>query len=283
MGDLDGLQGREYGPVALAVAPDRVHAFAAATGDDPARWERHAPPLFANAALFTAAPRFLADPEVAPFTRSLIHSTQEYTWMRPLPVGETIAVTGRVEAVRARGALHFVTFSVAAGSDSAPWVTGSALFLLSADAAAAAPDEPEPAVALRPPVDGPATTGALPVDGAPLPEYRCGASRSDLVRYAAATGDWNPIHWDHESARGAGLPGTIVHGLLMAAWMANAVSRLTTGPDPLRALEVRFRNPLRPGVPAVVTGSAGAEPGWFDLALSASAEKLVTGRIRVTP
>lgn len=282
MGDLELLQGRTFGPAALTASPDRVAAFAAATGADPERWTALAPPLFANAALFTAAPGFLYDPAVVPFTRSLIHSTQEYSWSRALRIGETVMVSGTVESVRARGPLYFVEFMLAAVGESGPWLTGTSQFLMSEAAAASAVDEAEPAVALRPPFDSPAVCGEMPAAGEPLPPYRCGASRADLVRYAGASGDWNPIHWDHDSARSAGLPGTIVHGLLMAAWMANAVCRFTTSPDPLRALEVRFRNPLRPSAGAVVTGSVTSD-GSCDVALSAGEARLVTGRIRVTP
>jgi acyl dehydratase len=107
-----------------------------------------------------------------------------------------------------------------------------------------------------------------------------------LVRYAGACGDWNPIHWDHDSARAAGLSGTIVHGLLMAAWMANSVCRLVLGDDPLREARVRFRNPLRPGVAAVVTGEVATDDGHspvIDLALESGGDRLASGRIRVTP
>jgi len=282
MGELELLQGRTFGPASLVASPDRVAAFAAAIGADPERWSSFAPPLFANAGLFTAAPLFLYDPAVVSFTRSLIHSTQEFAWSRALRVGETVTVSGKVESVRARGALYFVNFTFGAVGESGPWMAGTSLFLMSDAAAAAAEDVAEPAVALRPPLDPPAASGGFPAAGDPLLPYRCGASRADLVRYAAASGDWNPIHWDHDSARAAGLSGTIVHGLLMAAWMANAVCRFTTSSDPIRSLEVRFRNPLRPAVGAVVTGSAAAD-GGYDLALSVGDERLVTGRIRVTP
>ncbi|HLE38504.1 MAG TPA: MaoC/PaaZ C-terminal domain-containing protein [Acidimicrobiia bacterium] len=285
MGGLDDLTGSSYGPFVVEVSADRVTAFAAAIGDDPHRWLRFAPPLFANAALFAAAPAFLEDPAVAELTRSLIHSEQQYTWSRPLEVGEVVAVAGTVASVRARGALNLVTFEVEVHSAAGPWLTGSSLFLMAAEAAASGADEPEPPVALRPLFAGGGTAAELPESGGSLPPYPCGASRADLVRYAAASRDWNPIHWDHDSARGAGLPGTIVHGLLMAAWMANAVCRLVPGGDPLREMRVRFRNPLRPAVAAEVTGtvvSAGGRGAEVDLILATGDERLATGRIRVT-
>jgi acyl dehydratase len=286
VGGLHDLTGSSYGPFAVSVSADRVGAFVAAIGDEGHRWSQFAPPLFANAALFAAAPAFLEDPAVAPFTRSLIHSEQQYAWSRALGIGELVEVSGTVASVRARGPLHLVTFEVEARSAAGPWVTGSSLFLMAGEAAASGADESEPAVALRPAIaDGAPATG-LPAPGGLLPPYWCGASRADLVRYAAATGDWNPIHWDHDSARNAGLPGTIVHGLLMASWMATAVCRLVPGADPLREMRVRFRRPLRPAVAAEVTGTVvsdddrGAE---VDLVLAEGDARLVTGRIRVTP
>ncbi len=284
MGVLDELTGRRFGPFTLEVTADRVHAFVAAIGDDPQRWSDFAPPVFANAALFTAAPVFLEDPIVVPFTRSLIHSEQRYAWSRPLAVGEMLEVSGTVKSVRVRGPLHFVEFDIDAESKSGPWMTGSSVFLMATEAAASGAEEAEPPAALRPPF-GTTAMSAMPKAGEVLPPFPCGASRADLVRYAAATRDWNPIHWDHESARNAGLSGTIVHGLLMTSWMANAVGRHVPGVDPFRELRVRFRNPLRPGVAAELTGSVvdDAEGTAIDVALAAGEERLVTGRIRVTP
>jgi len=78
------------------------------------------------------------------------------------------------------------------------------------------------------------------------------------VRYAGATRDWNPIHWDHDAAVSAGLPGIIAHGLLMAAWVAQAAGRVRPGPSPLASLRLRFRQPLRPAVQAEVTAEVKA-------------------------
>jgi acyl dehydratase len=122
--------------------------------------------------------------------------------------------------------------------------------------------------------------------GEALEPMRVGASRLDLVRYAAASRDWNPIHWDHWSAVAIGLPGTIVHGLLMTAWMAQLAARYSTADLPLESLAVRFRKPLRPAVPASVSGTvaARAETGTdLDLVLEADGERLITGTARVTP
>jgi len=284
MPGLVDLVGRSFGPHPVDVTPSRVRDLVAAVGDDDTRWETHVPPYFANAVLFAAAPSFLEDEAVRPFTRALIHSEQSFTWYRPLVTGDALDVLGRVESVRARGPLHLVSFAVEAESGDGPWITGSSLFLMSAEAAGEPDEAPEPPTALRPPVD-PMPAAPLPLPGERLATLRVGASRADLLEYASASGDWNPIHWDHRAARAAGLPGTIVHGLLMSAWMIRAASRLAPGPRPLATMRARFRSPLRPGIGAELGGSVlaveddGAE---IDLTLGSGGDSMVTARVRVT-
>ena len=285
MSVLDALVGRTYGPFGVEVSADRVAAFADVTGDDPGRWADHAPPLFANAALFAVAPAFLEDDAVVPFTSSLIHSEQSFAWHRPLGIGERLRVSGEVAGVRARGPLNLVAFALHAESDAGPWLGGDAVFLMSDEAATDSEEEAEPAYDLRPEVDGPPASAGLPEAGGAIDGLRCGASRLDLVRYAAVTRDWNPIHWDHEAAVSAGLPGVIVHGLLMAAWMARSATRYSASPRPLASMTLRFRRPLRPGEPATVVGSVSdvaTDGADLDLVLESGGERLVTGRARVT-
>jgi acyl dehydratase len=61
------------------------------------------------------------------------------------------------------------------------------------------------------------------------------------VRYAGASGDFNPIHIDEEFARSVGLPGRILHGLWTMAQVARAQTEGAGGPDKLRRLRVQFR------------------------------------------
>ncbi|MEE9297510.1 MAG: MaoC family dehydratase N-terminal domain-containing protein [Acidimicrobiia bacterium] len=281
MPGLDDLIGTTFGSFPVPVTGERVAEFVSATGDDPDQWSGIAPPMFANAALFGAAPAFLEAGDVVPFTRSLIHSEQTFVWKRPLAVGETLSVSGTVEAVRGRGTLNLVTFSLEAGSDAGPWLEGSSIFLMSESAAATAAEATEPAAKERPPVDPSGGRLTLPGSGEAIVEVRCGASRADLVRYAAASGDWNPIHWDHDSARDAGLDGVIVHGLLMAAWLGRVAGRYGSP----KSMRTRFRSPLRPAVPALITGSVRDADGGaaeLDLVLTAGEQRLVTARASVT-
>jgi acyl dehydratase len=61
------------------------------------------------------------------------------------------------------------------------------------------------------------------------------------VRYAGASGDFNPIHVDEEFARQVGLPGRILHGLYTMALLARAHTEHFGGPQTLRSLKVQFR------------------------------------------
>jgi len=268
--------GRHYGPVPISIAAPLVASFVAATGDDPNRWVEHAPPSFAAAALFAVAPSFLNDPGIAAETRSLIHTEQSFTWHRPLEIGDTIEVEGHVAEVRARRSLNLVTFELHAGS----WLDGTATFLMSAEAAAAGVEEPEPRHDARAADERPSPLSLPPVGG-DVPPMARSASRADLVRYAGASGDWNPIHWDHDAAVGAGLSGIVVHGLLMASWLTQAASRHAPGAYPLTEMRLRFRKPLRPGVPALITGSL-ADDGEIRLSLASDEIALITASARVT-
>ena len=61
------------------------------------------------------------------------------------------------------------------------------------------------------------------------------------VRYAGASGDFNPIHIDDDFARQVGLPGKVLHGLYSMAQVARAQTRAGGGPQSLRRLRVQFR------------------------------------------
>jgi len=61
------------------------------------------------------------------------------------------------------------------------------------------------------------------------------------VRYAGASGDFNPIHIDEEFAQRVGLPGRILHGLWTMAQVARAHTDAGGGPESLRRLSVQFR------------------------------------------
>ena len=83
--------------------------------------------------------------------------------------------------------------------------------------------------------------------GSALPELRKDAiTKLQLVKYAGASGDYNLIHTDDETARRVGLDGVIAHGMLSMAFLGQYLSWLT-GPESVRRLTVRFIEMVRPG------------------------------------
>lgn len=68
-------------------------------------------------------------------------------------------------------------------------------------------------------------------------------TRADLVRYAGASGDHNPIHQDEAVARSVGLPGVIAHGMYTMALAARAVSGWFPGAEVV-SLGCKFTNPV---------------------------------------
>jgi acyl dehydratase len=96
-------------------------------------------------------------------------------------------------------------------------------------------------------------------------------TRADLVRYAGASGDFNPIHWNERFAREVGLPDVIAHGMLTMALGARLVTGWA-GPGALVDYSVRFTHPV-----VVPDGDAGAT-----VELSAKVrEKLDGNRVRL--
>ncbi len=88
--------------------------------------------------------------------------------------------------------------------------------------------------------------------GTELPAFTRTFTRADLVRYAGASGDFNPIHWSNTAATALGLPEVIAHGMLT---MGTALRVVTdwAGPGRVRSYYVRFTKPV------IVPEADGAE------------------------
>ena len=77
--------------------------------------------------------------------------------------------------------------------------------------------------------------------GDPLPPYvHEKITRTDLVRYAGASGDYNPMHHDELLATSVGMPSVFAHGMLSMGILSNVLVRWA-GPGAIRHFEVQFR------------------------------------------
>lgn len=113
--------------------------------------------------------------------------------------------------------------------------------------------------------------------------------RADLVRYAGASGDLNPIHWNDRFATEAGLPGVIAHGMLTMGTAVGLVTDWAGDPGAVVDYQTRFTKPVEvpnPGAASIeVTGTVAkidAEAGTVrvDLAVTVDGAK-VLGRSQV--
>jgi acyl dehydratase len=91
--------------------------------------------------------------------------------------------------------------------------------------------------------------------GDEIPPLKVTPDKYLTVRYAGASGDFNPIHIDDDFARQVGLPGKILHGLWTMAQVARAQTEAGGGPHALKRLSVTFRGMGVPESEIAVTGS----------------------------
>ncbi|CAJ59726.1 MULTISPECIES: MaoC/PaaZ C-terminal domain-containing protein [Frankia] len=90
-----------------------------------------------------------------------------------------------------------------------------------------------------------ATVGYDDVEvGTELPERLFPLRRVDLVRYAGASGDFNPIHWSERAAADAGLPGVLAHGMLTMATATRLVTDWAGDPGAVLEVGVKFSAPV---------------------------------------
>ncbi|MFB6393480.1 MaoC/PaaZ C-terminal domain-containing protein [Polymorphospora lycopeni] len=117
----------------------------------------------------------------------------------------------------------------------------------------------------------------------PVKTYR--VTRADLVRYAGASGDFNPIHWSQRFATGVGLPGVIAHGMFTMALTGRAVTEWAGRPDAVAEFSVRFARPVpvpdddegvEVQVAAVVKGVTGEGLTQLNLTVTSLGEKVLS-------
>ena len=69
-------------------------------------------------------------------------------------------------------------------------------------------------------------------------------ARANLVRYAGASGDFNPIHWNERFARSVGLPDVIAHGMFTMAQVVRVATDWAGDPGAVIDYGVRFTRPV---------------------------------------
>ncbi|MBW8804971.1 MAG: MaoC family dehydratase [Catenulisporales bacterium] len=127
--------------------------------------------------------------------------------------------------------------------------------------------------------------------GDELPAQTFPIRRLDLVKYAGASGDFNPIHWNERFAQSVGLPDVIAHGMFTMAEAIRVVTDWCGDPGLVVEYSVRFTKPVvvpdgveaDSGARVTVTGKIGAinDDGTVRVDLTAtSGEEKVLGMAR---
>ena len=112
--------------------------------------------------------------------------------------------------------------------------------------------------------------------GDALPALTVQVTRAQLVRYAGASGDFNPIHWNQRVATGVGLPDVIAHGMLTMALAGRIVTDWTGDPTAVLDYQVTFTRPV------VVPDSADGATVELTAAIGALDPQAGTARVDIT-
>jgi acyl dehydratase len=105
-------------------------------------------------------------------------------------------------------------------------------------------------------------------------------TRTDLVKYAGASGDFNPIHWNEAFATGVELPGVIAHGMFTMGSAVQLVSDWAGDPGAVVDFQTRFTKPV------LVTDTTGTDEPGATIEVSGTIGKLDvdagTARVELT-
>ena len=236
MGLNTELVGKEYPGSTFEVTADHIERYARATNDENERYlsgdDVVAPPVFPVVPAFNSFMTAAMDPELGADLLRLVHAAEEHVFHQPIKAGDVLTVSAALESVEQKETGE--TFTVKGtetnqAGDLVAEVRGT-MFIrgTGSGSRSAAPAETERDVAYE-------ATSKVDDD--------------QTYRYADASGDHNPIHLDESTAKMAGLPGIILHGMCTMAMAAKGAVNGLAGGDPTRIARVgiRLSKPVFPG------------------------------------
>jgi acyl dehydratase len=230
------LAGKKYTQSTYGVTAEAIGGYARATNDDNDRYFNDdvvASPVFVVVPAFASFMEAAMDPELGADMLRLVHSAEEHILHQPLRPGDTLTVTPVLESVdTGDGGDSFtvVASEVNQHGDLVAVVRGTMFIRGTGGRRAAA-----------------SVTTSSP--GATVYEETTKVDDDQTYRYADASGDHNPIHVDPATARTAGLPNIILHGMCTMAIATKAAVNGPAAGDPTRItrVAVRFSRPVLPG------------------------------------
>ncbi len=235
--------GKIYPPITTEVTLEALQNYARACNDDNPRYFEAAPgvgivapPMFAVVVTWLSVITAMTDPELQADLLRLLHSAQDIEFLAPIRPGDSITASGRIASIETHQNGESMALELEARNARGETVNRIVFTIFIRGRR-------------TPATNAEAKTDAVGVRGAPIITVAQHLDLDQTSRYAAASGDLNPIHVDSKVAKMAGLPGIIVHGLCTMAFTAKVmVDRLCEGdPVRLKRLAVRFSRPVFPG------------------------------------
>jgi acyl dehydratase len=238
MGLNADLAGKDYGETTYEVTAAAIERFARATNDLNDRYLGEsvvAPPIFPVVPAFGSFMTASMDPELGADMLRLVHAAEEHVLYAPIAPGAVLTVSSVLESVDL--------------SESGETFTVKATETLPSDEVVA---EVRGTMFIRGSVPKGAARRPAPDDELPsnvIYEESTKVDEDQMERYAAASGDRNPIHLDQAMARKAGLRRPILHGMCTMAMATKAAVNGVAGGDPTRVtrVAVSFSRPVVPG------------------------------------
>jgi acyl dehydratase len=255
--------GKRYDGGTVTVEPAHAAAYAAATNDLSEAYEGSeaiAPPMFHVRLIKDTMFQVAGDPELALDMLRLVHGEHDATFHRPLQIGDSVAIEGRLEEVTEKSSgLLVVSRHTGTVDGELAFEAKTAYFIRAKTRSAGKPSSRRPAAAPPPPEQ----------------TVRWGIDADQSYRYAEASLDRNGIHIDPPVATAAGLPDVILHGLCTMAMAGKSLTDALAGGDPrrLRRLCVRFSGMVFNGD----TLTTAIWPGGAFAVLNASEKPVITG------
>lgn len=201
-----------------------------------------APPTFGIIVAMPALERMLAL-EGVPMHR-VVHGAQSFLYHQPICAGDELDATLTISSARAFKTNTIVVVRAELAVSGAPALTCDSTLVVAGETPSPSPGDSFEVVddvsAVEP------TPGPRPVldIGVELGSRVVRLQRRHLVRYAGASGDFNPIHYSDHVATSAGLPGVIAHGMLTMGLAARTVTDALDNPAELRELSTKFVKPV---------------------------------------
>ncbi len=271
------LAGKSYPAIERTVTADQIAEYAAASGDaNPAYLpgpDQVAPPVFSVVPGFSEVGRVVGDPELGVENPLMIvHGEQEFVYHRPIRAGDELVLSPSLESVEDKGKGATFVVKVAMTSPSGDAIVDQrATIFVRGGGSGEARERPSRDVPAAEPGPVAATFVRHVADDMP-------------ARYAAASGDHNPVHLDDAVANAVGLPGRINHGLGTLSLVAGGLVDEIAGGEAsrLKRMAVRFTDMVFPGSDVTTTvREAGAGAYRFET-LRADGAAVMVGTVELT-